>query len=465
MVNVSFICVCAFSKLFLGSPQDSLKEVKVREVNKAKVIVLDEGNQDVPINSAGVNSNDESNHKESTELGKTVFDSKLVDNNSDAEGSAHEKVLKKPDKLLPCPRCDSMDTKFCYYNNYNFNQPRHFCKNCQRYWTAGGAMRNVPVGAGRRKSKQSVLQHRQIIMPEDGFQYRQLETPELTHHQILPRGASAPARSLNGEGTILEYGTKLPLCESGASILNVSSKLYGENREEPSCSSSITTPIFLENGLADKLIPVIQNGMLGYGSEIPPMPQFPCHTLAPCVYPWNLGWTNIAPVLAGGHTPELVPGPANSNPNVPWSSPNMPPTAAFCPPIPLPSIWGCIYNWPNGAWNLPWLGFNNLICGPSSLIDNGFSGYGSPTLGKHSRDASLHVEEKSILIPKTLRIDDPNEAAKSSIWATLGIKPEVGIFKPFRSKSANKGQTSDAAQVLQANPAALSRSQSFQESS
>ncbi|CAI9787955.1 unnamed protein product [Fraxinus pennsylvanica] len=44
-----------------------------------------------------------------------------------------------------------METKFCYFNNYNVNQPRHFCKGCQRYWTSGGALRNVPVGSGRRK--------------------------------------------------------------------------------------------------------------------------------------------------------------------------------------------------------------------------------------------------------------------------------------------------------------------------
>ncbi|CAK9152605.1 unnamed protein product [Ilex paraguariensis] len=60
---------------------------------------------------------------------------------------------KRPDKIIPCPRCKSMETKFCYFNNYNVNQPRHFCKGCQRYWTAGGALRNVPVGAGRRKTK------------------------------------------------------------------------------------------------------------------------------------------------------------------------------------------------------------------------------------------------------------------------------------------------------------------------
>ncbi|XP_042058816.1 cyclic dof factor 4-like [Salvia splendens] len=66
----------------------------------------------------------------------------------------HQKPdLKRPDKIIPCPRCKSMETKFCYFNNYNVNQPRHFCKACHRYWTAGGALRNVPVGAGRRKAK------------------------------------------------------------------------------------------------------------------------------------------------------------------------------------------------------------------------------------------------------------------------------------------------------------------------
>ncbi|XP_020584695.1 cyclic dof factor 4-like [Phalaenopsis equestris] len=54
---------------------------------------------------------------------------------------------------LACPRCKSKETKFCYFNNYNVNQPRHFCKACHRYWTAGGALRNVPVGAGRRRSR------------------------------------------------------------------------------------------------------------------------------------------------------------------------------------------------------------------------------------------------------------------------------------------------------------------------
>ncbi|GAB4847025.1 hypothetical protein Ancab_026037 [Ancistrocladus abbreviatus] len=56
---------------------------------------------------------------------------------------------------LRCPRCDSTNTKFCYYNNYNLTQPRHFCKTCRRYWTKGGALRNVPIGGGCRKNKSS----------------------------------------------------------------------------------------------------------------------------------------------------------------------------------------------------------------------------------------------------------------------------------------------------------------------
>lgn len=67
-----------------------------------------------------------------------------------AESISQESLMKA---VLPCPRCNSMDTKFCYFNNYNVNQPRHFCRTCNRYWTAGGSLRNVPFGSGRRKTR------------------------------------------------------------------------------------------------------------------------------------------------------------------------------------------------------------------------------------------------------------------------------------------------------------------------
>ena len=54
---------------------------------------------------------------------------------------------------LKCPRCNSTSTKFCYFNNYSRSQPRHFCKSCKRHWTAGGTLRNVPVGGCRKANR------------------------------------------------------------------------------------------------------------------------------------------------------------------------------------------------------------------------------------------------------------------------------------------------------------------------
>ncbi|XP_074355372.1 dof zinc finger protein DOF3.6-like [Apium graveolens] len=63
--------------------------------------------------------------------------------------------LPLPEAGLNCPRCDSTQTKFCYFNNYSLTQPRHFCKTCRRYWTRGGALRSVPVGGGCRRNKRT----------------------------------------------------------------------------------------------------------------------------------------------------------------------------------------------------------------------------------------------------------------------------------------------------------------------
>jgi hypothetical protein len=68
--------------------------------------------------------------------------------------SSSTSTTKPPhEQNMKCPRCDSPNTKFCYYNNYSLTQPRHFCKTCRRYWTKGGALRNVPIGGGCRKNK------------------------------------------------------------------------------------------------------------------------------------------------------------------------------------------------------------------------------------------------------------------------------------------------------------------------
>lgn len=69
--------------------------------------------------------------------------------------SLERKVRPQKEQALNCPRCNSTNTKFCYYNNYSLSQPRYFCKTCRRYWTEGGSLRNIPVGGGSRKNKRS----------------------------------------------------------------------------------------------------------------------------------------------------------------------------------------------------------------------------------------------------------------------------------------------------------------------
>lgn len=44
------------------------------------------------------------------------------------EAGGDAKKLPRPVGVAVCPRCESTDTKFCYYNNYNVKQPRYFCK-------------------------------------------------------------------------------------------------------------------------------------------------------------------------------------------------------------------------------------------------------------------------------------------------------------------------------------------------
>ena len=70
---------------------------------------------------------------------------------------AEDRTTPLPEAQPPCPRCHSSNTKFCYFNNYKVKQPRYFCKDCERHWTAGGSLRRVRVGAGRRKSKSRMV--------------------------------------------------------------------------------------------------------------------------------------------------------------------------------------------------------------------------------------------------------------------------------------------------------------------
>ncbi|RZC16907.1 cyclic dof factor 3-like [Glycine soja] len=362
---------------------------------------------------------------------------------NDQQENNNNKTLKKPDKILPCPRCNSMDTKFCYYNNYNVNQPRYFCKACQRYWTAGGTMRNVPVGAGRRKNKNSASHYRHITISE-ALQAARIDAPNGTH-------------LLKQNGRVLSFGLDPPICDSMASILNLTAEKKGSlnnntrngfhtiedqrnkdnhnnnnnNGDDCSSASSITVSNE-ESGKSTSQESIMVPNSNGFIHHVP------CISTLPWPYPF----------------PSAAP--------------------AMCPPgFPMSF-------YPAAFWNIPWFpSQHSHHSAPTPRSPS--SGPNSPTLGKHSRDDDAekqdHLQEESpsrqrngsVLVPKTLRIDDPSEAAKSSIWATLGIKNECvtggGMFKGFQSKKDEKDHVVEASPVLRANPAALSRSLNFHENS
>ncbi|CAJ1975295.1 unnamed protein product [Sphenostylis stenocarpa] len=354
-----------------------------------------------------------------------------VTTNSENDNNNNNKTLKKPDKILPCPRCNSMDTKFCYYNNYNVNQPRYFCKACQRYWTAGGTMRNVPVGAGRRKNKNSASHYRHITISE-ALQAARIDSPNGTH-------------LLKPNGRVLSFGLDPPICDSMASVLNLTEKktrngfhtIEDQRNKDDDCSSASSITVSNEESgkstSQESLVPN-NNGFINHHHHVP------CISTVPWAYPWTSG---------------------------------VPSAPALCPPgFPMSF-------YPHAFWNIPWFPAHSQHHAAPSQRSPG-SGPNSPTLGKHSRDDDVakqeHLHEEpsrqrngSVLVPKTLRIDDPSEAAKSSIWATLGIKNECvsggGMFKGFQSKKDEKDHVVETSPVLRANPAALSRSLNFHENS
>ncbi|TYI16466.1 hypothetical protein ES332_A08G257100v1 [Gossypium tomentosum] len=394
-----------------------------------------------------------------------------------------EIVFKKPDKILPCPRCNSLDTKFCYFNNYNVNQPRHFCKNCQRYWTAGGTMRNVPIGAGRRKNKHLTSQYRQIIVSSDGVPMTQIETPDSANQQLVsPCESTAAFKPSMGNGTVLKFGAEAPLCESMETALSLGEQkrcvetgtvTCGETREEPSsCGSSVAPCSIRGNEFPGHVMQKERIGVTGpndRNTQHPPQ----CYPVPPWVFPWNQGPNNVAPVAAIQYSSDRISAPNSSTSNVvpQWCPTPLVAVPGFCPPnIPVqfvPAYWGCMPLWTTSGGNVSFSGSNGCLSPSSSTSNSSCSGNVSPTLGKHSREANFVEEEKPekcILVPKTLRMDDPKEASRSPIWATLGIRPaqkdplQGKDFDSFESKAEGKDHIPDGNHILEANPAPFSES-------
>lgn len=61
-----------------------------------------------------------------------------------------QKTWKEPDSILPCPCCNSMETKYCYYNNQNVSQPRKFCKSHLKNKKSDSRIRHINVSEAVR---------------------------------------------------------------------------------------------------------------------------------------------------------------------------------------------------------------------------------------------------------------------------------------------------------------------------
>lgn len=452
-----------------------------------------------------------------------------------AHVSHDKRLIKKPNKPLPCPRCESMDTKFCYFNNYNVNQPRHLCRKCQRYWTAGGSLRKVPVGAGRRKSKHAASHQKHVIMPD--MEAIRIDGGDVAHGRITGNhskvGPSQPQSHLlplevgsftamdsSSSGIMLSFGHQL--CESvtatslsmqrGATIehqgsLNGQSALpaYGdttadsENGWSVDCKKGIITPSNRCHETSSAPAKFQSMDTSAEGSSVTRQwsqkndhvhstlselankanAEANAHALQEtgtgsyaCSGPWhhfNLALKNPSAVAVNSAV--SLPAPNcwawNGAPGGMWGSfpwPCMPPAMWDSPP----------FNW-TSAWSMPWgpaAAVGAVVAAAAAATAAGAATPSSSTAQKHRLESSQVSSraEGCLWVPKTLRINDPDEAARSSIWTTLGLGDGPGslavggvVTKAFQCKSETKDGDESTTQSRHSNPAAMSRSMAFNE--
>ncbi|KAH6773434.1 DOF zinc finger protein 1 [Perilla frutescens var. hirtella] len=158
---------------------------------------------------------------------------------------------------LKCPRCDSTNTKFCYYNNYNLSQPRHFCKNCRRYWTKGGALRNIPVGGGSRKnSKRSSSASASAATKRPAAS---APASNVKNESKSSNGEMSETLPLKGENFVGQFGNLLEAGGSFSSLLGSNGGHFGNFLEGlgPSGSSLQMTDHFGNPGSGQNVDPQV----------------------------------------------------------------------------------------------------------------------------------------------------------------------------------------------------------------
>lgn len=287
---------------------------------------------------------------------------KPKDHQEDSDGVGEQKSMRRPDKILPCPRCNSSDTKFCYFNNYNVNQPRHFCKSCQRYWTAGGTVRNVPVGAGRRRNKHLATQYRHVIASSEGGPTMVAEVPDSANQLLSCEESTSSCTGSSPNEMVLKFGPGSPHCDDSTPNLLC-------NRESNGCSE----------------MDICNSGTRGINSDVASQHHLYHYVVPPQVTPSGPLSNGSVPLAVGGFT----------TPNISYQ-------------IVPAAYMNCIPVWVAGSGNIS-LAMSNGCVSPTLFT----SGSRLQVLGKHSRDINAAHErrpEEGITAPKTLKIHEVDEA-------------------------------------------------------
>ncbi|XWS15761.1 hypothetical protein CRYUN_Cryun34aG0029800 [Craigia yunnanensis] len=138
-----------------------------------------------------------------------------------------------------CPRCESLNTKFCYYNNYSLSQPRYFCKTCRRYWTQGGTLRNVPVGGGCRKGKRTKISssvensRSQPQMPQQQAQQQNLTSQSMISSNPMINLSSAMRTKESGSLASSSAFSSVRSYYPGGGFLSSLASIQSMNQPQP----------------------------------------------------------------------------------------------------------------------------------------------------------------------------------------------------------------------------------------
>ncbi|KAG6393963.1 hypothetical protein SASPL_144539 [Salvia splendens] len=147
-------------------------------------------------------------------------------------------------EALKCPRCASTNTKFCYYNNYNKSQPRHFCKSCKRHWTKGGTLRNVPVGGARKNKRPKPSKSAAVKHTAAAAAGGEKNISTILYQALIGRSSSSPAmhEATSSRGNVAQV---IPATEFQftSSNMNGSSSYGFDQFAEESTITTVNAPV------------------------------------------------------------------------------------------------------------------------------------------------------------------------------------------------------------------------------